>query len=87
MRKARLVWIAIVSIAGGGPLRKASRVNISLRGTAKPTVALKKMRISQRMIRLSWVTHTWCERGTLTKHMPATKAPSRCEPTSEPDWG
>ena len=66
------------------PRKKASRVNICERGTAKPTVALKKMRISQRMMRLSCVTHTWCERGTLTKHMPATKAPSRCEPMSEP---
>ena len=57
---------------------------ISETGIAKPTVAAKKIRISHRMIRLSCVTHTWCERGTLTKHMPATKAPSRCEPMSEP---
>ena len=66
------------------PLRKASVVNISESGTAKPTVALKKMRMSQRMIRLNCATQTWCERGTLTKHMPATKAPSRCEPMSDP---
>ena len=66
------------------PFHTASSVHISLSGTAKPTVALKKMRMSQRMIRLNCATQTWCERGTLTKHMPATKAPSRCEPMSDP---
>ena len=40
------------------PRRKASRVNICERGTAKPTVALKKMRMSQRMMRLNCATHT-----------------------------
>ena len=46
------------------PRRKASRVNICERGTAKPTVALKKMRMSQRMMRLNCATHT-CARVRL----------------------
>jgi len=66
------------------PLVKASIVIISVMGTAKPTVEAKKMRISHRMIRFSCVPQTWCERGTLTKHMPATKAPSRWDPINDP---
>ena len=54
--------------------------DLSLPGTAKPTEHAKKIRIAQRTMRLSCAFQMACERGTLTQHMPAAKAPSRCEP-------
>ena len=53
---------------------------ISLTGTAKPTEDAKKKRTAQRTMRFIWPFQMACERGTLTKHMPATKAPRRWEP-------
>ena len=56
-------------------MERASRM-----GMEKPTVQAKKMRTSQREARLNCACQMSCERGTLTKHMPAAKAPSRWEP-------
>ena len=66
------------------PLPKDSRVNISLTGTANPTEEAKKKRTIHLTTRFIWLFQIACERGTLTKHMPATKAPSRCEPMKAP---
>ena len=54
--------------------------NIRRSGTANPTVPAKNMIIIHETKVLICVCQRWCECGTLTKHMPAPKAPSRWEP-------
>ena len=83
--RVRVTLVAMVGpMARRRPLPKASHVNISLTGTAKPTDAAKKKRTIHLTTRFIWLFQICCERGTLTKHMPATKAPSRCDPMKAP---
>ena len=62
------------------PFQILSKSIISFTGIANPTVAAKKIWIPHASSRLSCDCQICCDRPTLTKHMPAAKAPSRCEP-------
>lgn len=68
------------------PFQTASTDKSSCTGMVKATLAAKKMRIIQQVMRFVCRTQTWCASFHIAKDMPAMKQPHKCVPQKCVIW-